>query len=364
MKAKVLQSSLAEALSKALRFTTSKAQLPILSNFLLKTTKNALTIQATNLEMAISLDIGANVEKEGVITVPAKTLFDIILNLKEEQVELFAEKEVLTINTEGFDSSVSGLNAADFPEVPTTLSKNKMTLDADSLKSALDKALFAVSLDESRPILTGVLFEFAGSSLNIVATDGFRLSLEKIKLTKSLDKESIVIPKNILAELHKMLTVKDFDFAIDKKASQISFLLAESLISSRLLQGDFPNYQKIIPTSSTTTVNVDKEELITAFKLASVFARDAANVVRMQVGKDKVEIFAESSKSGKQKNRVDAKVEGESIEIAFNCRYLLEILQVIKSEAVIIKLSDQSSPAVFVDSEDVNYTHLVMPVKT
>ena len=363
MQIQVLQNDLQAALSTALRFTTNKAQLPILSNVVLKASKNSLNIQATDLEMAASLNIGAKVTKEGDITIPAKTLFDLISNLKDEQVELSAEKEVLSVSSESFESTINGMNSADFPEVPKELDKKQIEVATDKIKKALEKCMFAVSADESRPILTGVLFEFGGKELKVVATDGFRLSVEKLTLSKSMPKMNVVVPKNILSEIIKAASEDNLSFSVNKQTSQISFGFPRAVFSSRILQGEFPNYQKIIPTSHKTKIDVAKGDLEASVKLAAVFARESSNVVRVQVAKGGVEVFAESSKSGKQKNKVAVKVEGDKLEIAFNYRFLLDVLQAIESEDVVVEFSGGDAPAVFRDGEDKDFVHLVMPVK-
>ncbi len=363
MKVKVLQSNLTKAISQAIHFTSVKAQLPILSNLLLKASKNSLSIQATNLEMSINIGIGAKVEKEGEIAVSAKVLFDIVNNLKSEQVELVVDKEILKVVTATFSGEVLALNTSDFPEIPSKLGIKATEIELTALKKALNKVVFAVSNDESRPILTGVLFEFTGKILNIIATDGFRLSLAKIKHSKDIGVQSLVVPKNILFEIQKLDEGGGLSFSASPKANQVSFAVPGALLSSRLLQGEFPNYKKIIPSRYTTDINTDKEEMINAVKLASVFARDASNVLRLKTQKGRVQLLAESSKTGKQVNNIDAKTEGEIIEIAFNFKYLLDGLSVIEAGGVTIELGGQNSPARLVDETDKDYLHLVMPVK-
>lgn len=366
MKLTVLQENLANALNIASRFTSSRAQLPVLENVLFSASKTRLKLSATNLETSAVINLGAQIEQEGEITIPARTVTEIILNLPSGPLELESDKEHLKIKAEGFSSKVLGMNSADFPKVPQAIEPDgALVLPREELLEALAQVLFAVSVDESRPILTGVLFVFGKDGLILVATDGFRLSQKKIALKGSGQVKKLVLPKNPLVEITRLeKETEEIKMSLRDKENQIIFGLGETVLSSRVLEGEFPDYEKIIPQSATLKVRTDKEELLRAVKLASVFARDSANIVKFKVEKEGLTLAAESPQAGNQETLIEAKVEGETpLEIAFNYRFLEEFLKAAQGEEIQMEFKDSASPGVFTDPKDPDFLHLIMPVK-
>lgn len=365
MKLKVLQENLSKALINASRFTTSKSQLPILGNVKLETKKTKLIISATNLEMSTSISFGAQVEKEGEIAIPAKIITEIISNLQPGIVLLSAEKEQLKISTSSFSSTLSGMNTSDLPLIPQKVNEKKsFLLSKEKIAEALSQVLFATSIDETRPILTGVLMIFKGKDLILVGTDGFRLSQKNISISGNIKTQNLVLPKGILGELIKTQAEKEnilFDYR--KEENQVIVSIDDTVLSTRVLEGEYPDYEKIIPKATNIKINVDKEEFLRAVKLASVFARDSANIVKMEINKDSLVISAESQSSGNQKTKIDARVEGGNLEIAFNYRFLEEFIHSIKGEEIQMAFSNSNAPGVFSDPQDKEYLHLIMPVK-
>jgi len=279
-------------------------------------------------------------------------------------VDLTSEKEQLMIKSQSFSSSVMGVNASDYPDIPKRISKEDFSLRGDILGDALSQTLFAASTDETRPILTGACFIFEKTSLVIVATDGFRLSHKKNKFEVVGEPKKFVLPRSVLMEIIKLSEGEnEIKMSYDEKDNQVLFGVGGGVLSSRVLQGEYPNFEKIIPKSTQTKINIDKGEFLKAIKLASVFARDSANVVKIKVGKDAVTVTAESSRSGTQEGRVDAKVEGEGLEIAYNYRFIEDFLGSINGDSVEIGLNDAGSPGIFKDPQDESYFHLIMPVK-
>lgn len=366
MKLQVLQENLSKALVDASRFASIKAQLPVLGNIALSAKKTKLLISSTNLEISIATSIGAKVEEDGDITIPAKTITEAISNLPSGPVALESEKEQLKIKSQNFSLNTLGMNSSDFPSIPTSLDeKDSLVFSKEEFLSALSSVIFATSQDETRPVLTGVLFIFDKDSLVLVATDGFRLSQRKIKLDEQkgkLDIDRLILPKSVLSEITR-LSKEEILFSYKKSDNQVLFGIGDSVVSSRVLEGSFPDFDKIIPKSSNTKILLDKEELLRAVKLASIFARDSANVVKLEVKKGVLSLSSESHTSGSQKGGVDAKVEGEDIEIAFNYRFLEDYLNSVKGDEVKIEFSGSNAPGVFTDTEDSDYLHLIMPVR-
>ncbi len=369
MKLTILQENFSKVLNNAQRFTSNRAQLPILGNIHLLAEKTKLIVSSTNLEISLSTSVGAKVEKEGEITIPSKTISEVINNLAPGPIQLEEEKEQLKITTPSFKSTLSGMNASDFPKIPKSLKeKTTNTFPKEVFLEAVSQVSFASSIDETRPILTGVLVLFKKDSLVLVATDGFRLSQKRISLEKAPEEGEVVIPKNILIEVVRMgVEAEKIEFSLNKKENQVIFGLDEAVLSSRILEGEFPNFEKIIPKEGAIKIILDKEELLRGVKLASVFARENANIVKFLVKKDTLTVFAESASSGKQETEIEAKVEADvklnDFEIAFNYRFLEEFLHSVKGEEIKIELNDASSPGVFTDTKDTNYLHLIMPVR-
>jgi DNA polymerase-3 subunit beta len=369
MKIQVLQENLSEAVNLATRFTSSRAQLPVLANIMLSTKKNKLLLSATNLELSINISLGAKVENEGKLTVPARILSEIVSNLSTGPINLESQKEQLKIETGNFQSTVSGMNASDFPAIPEKLKGLSVKAEKDGFIDSLSQVLFAVSSDETRPTLTGVLFLVEkNKDITLVSTDGFRLSKKILKEKSTKVSFKVILPKTALNEIVKVADEGSLSFSYSKEDNQVIFDLSESIISSRIIEGSFPDFEKIIPKSRTIKVDLAKDDFIQAVKLASVFARDSANVVKLSIKTRGVTLKAESQYSGSQETSVEAKVEGDlgekkNFEIAFNYRFLEEFSHIVKSDSLVMEFTDPNSPGVFLDPEDNDFLHLIMPVK-
>lgn len=369
MKLQLLQENLKRAVDITSRFASTKAQLPILGNILISTKKSKIFISSTNLEISASVQIGAKIEEEGEISIPAKVITDLISNLPKETINLESEKEQLKVSTSGFSSTILGMDSTDFPKVPNSINEERsISFSKKELSESLNKVTFSTSTDETRPILTGVLFILDKNSLSLVATDGFRLSKKIINIEKlSSEKKQVVIPKGILAEIGRgIFEGESILFELEEAEKQVVFGLEDTVLTSRLLEGDYPDFEKIIPSQSNIKVVLDKEELLRAVKLASIFAREAANVIKIKILKDSIKVFAESGQAGSQETKVDAKIEKEvnaEFEIAFNYRYLEDFLHSVTGEEVEMNYLNPTSAGVFKDTSDPNYLHLIMPVR-
>ncbi len=367
MKLQILQENLSNALNIASRFSSNKVQLPVLGNVLFSAKKSKLVISSTNLEISVSINVGAKVQEEGDLSIPSRVITELVGNLPHDTVDLETTKEQLKVATSSFASNVLGMNSNDFPKIPGSVVASKaLTIKQKDFAAALMQVIFATSLDETRPILTGVLVLLDKSDLFLVATDGFRLSQKKIKLSSSSEKIKIVLPKAILSEIARVGGEDDLLFSIEEKEKQAVFGVGEIILSSRLLEGEFPDYEKIIPKSSSYKILADKEEVLRAVKLASIFARDNANIVKIKILKDSLKISAESGQSGNQETKVDAKVEKTGdfdLEIAFNYKYLEDFLHSVVGEEVQMEFSGPTTAGVFRDSIDMSYLHLIMPVR-
>jgi DNA polymerase-3 subunit beta len=366
MKIEILQENLQKALITASRFISARAQLPVLANIYLKATKNKVIIASTNLEISISISTAAKIKEEGEITVPAKAITEVVSHLLSGTISLHSEKEQLKIEAQGTTLNLAGMNTSDFPSIPQKMSeKGSIVLPKEELLSALNQVLFATSIDETRPILTGVLFLFQKERLILVSTDGFRLSQKKMSLKGSKRIQKAILPKSALVEVLRAAgEEEEIPFYYGEKENQATFGLSDAVLSTRILEGEFPDFEKILPKGQVLKIELDKEDFLRAIKLASTFARDSANIVKLDVLKSSVKVFAESSQAGSQETEIEAKVEGAPLEIAFNYRFLEELLQAVKGETLKVALSGPNSPGVFSDPKDLDFVHLIMPVRT
>lgn len=359
--------NLKKAIGLTSHFISPKSQLPILGNILITTSKTGVSFSATNLENAVSTKIPAKVTSEGEITVPGKTLLDIISNLANE-VEISLEKEKITISSNSFKSEILGLNAMDFPKTSSSINKEDLVIEKQVLNKCLTETLFSLSLDETRPVLTGLLFDFDGTDLFLVSTDGFRLSKTKVKakkLPKNVSKT--VVPKNILYEILKNDTEGDVSVSFDNENSQFLASLGETLYSSKIIEGQFPDYNKIIPKGHKLRILVDKEEFTKAVKLASVFARDAGNIIKLKVKSEKLIVISENQTTGNQESEIDAKVESDVVisdfEISYNYKFIEDYLKVLDADEAIIEFNEEGKAGKFLNSKNKDFLHLIMPIK-
>lgn len=366
METTVNRRDLAKTLSQANRFVSSKAQLPVLNNILLDAKKTKLTVMATNLEMSFSAQIGAKSTTEGTICVPARMITDLLTTISSETVSLKTDKESLNIATDSFSASVSGLNSSDFPEVPRELSEKGISIKRENLIKALSKVLFSVSSDEVRPQFTGVLFSFSGEELSLISSDGFRLSKKDIPLEKKLKDMNLIIPKSVLTELGKSedKSEDEISFEYSEDLNNVIFSVGNNVVSSRVIDSSFPDFENIIPKVIKLTAVCPKDELKEAVQTVGVFAREESLTVKLTVENDALVFSTESSRVGTGKSSVDAKIEGETgIEILFNCRFLEEFLNNVEGKDVSIELSSTDEAGIFKDLSDPHYLHLIMPIK-
>lgn len=363
MKVTLLTRDFSKMLSTGSRFVANRANLPILSNVSLKATKAKLEIQATDLEISFSGKLGAKITEEGEIALSAKTFSELIGNLGGEQIELETNGEVVTVTAEGFKSAINAVNTADYPSVATEVSEGALKLQTSSFIPALNKVLFAISTDEARPTLTGVLFLIRKNEMVLVATDGFRLSQKRFDVETGLPDGKLIIPKRILSEIPRLATGTEVFFEMRESDNQVLFGLPSIVMGSRVIEGEFPNFDRIIPKSTKVTINLSRDEFGRAVKLSSIFARDNANTIKLSIKEHEVVVSAQSSKSGEEELSIPASVEGEQMELSFNYRYIEELLTVVGGESITIKANDATTACLFLDPKDTDFLHLIMPVR-
>lgn len=364
MKVIVLQENLNQALTAAGRLTTTKSQLPILANILLKTEKGRLRLSATNLETGINYLLGAKVQKEGEITIPAKVILELVSSLPAEKVNLIVNGDLLKVETSSSRAEVNGISAAEFPEIPRFKGQPDFVFKAEQFQEAIDQVCFAAASDETRPVLAGVKMALEAGELVLAATDGYRLSVKNLKGFKSEKlKKPLIIPARTLQEAVRIRESGEVKLLVSKKENQVIFGLEDVEIVCRLIEGQFPDFNKVIPSDHKTRFSVAKEELLKAIKLASIFARETANITKFQISKSKLQISANAPQVGKNISEIEIKNEGEENKIAFNFRYLLDFLATVAAEEVVFEMADPLSPGVFRLPKDNSFLHIIMPVR-
>jgi DNA polymerase-3 subunit beta len=373
VKVSCLQENLAKGLSIVGRAVATRSTLPVLSNVMLATDGARLKLSATNLEIGIVCWIGAKVEEDGSVTVPARLLTDFVNSLPPERIdmELTVRTQTLNLKCARFEANIKGIDAQEFPLIPTAGEDSKISLDPSMLCQMIDQVVFAAATDESRPILTGVLARFQGEQLTLAAADGFRLSVRTTHLPEPVSEPvTVIVPARALAELSRISTEQEqpIEITITPARNQALFHMANVDLVSQLIEGNFPDYNQIIPKSYTTHTVISTSDFLKAAKTANIFARDAANIVRVEIvpggelAPGRVTLTATSAEVGDNVGEIDAVVEGEEIEIAFNAKYLIDVLSVVDAAQVALETTIASSPGVIkpVGSED--FTHVIMPM--
>lgn len=371
MKLVCLQENLNRGLSIVGRVAATRTTLPITNNVLLATDEGRLKLAATNLEIAVNCWVGAQILEEGAITVPARLLGEFVASLPAEKVEVvLIRNQTLHLKCGRFEARISGIEARDFPPVPKVEGEIVTQIDPDSLRQAIGQVIFAAATDESRPVLTGVNAEFEGSDLTLAAADGFRLAVCKLPLSVPVPGRTVaIIPSRALAELGRLLAQEEepVEVALDSGRGRACFRLKNTELTCQLILGNFPQYRQLIPEKSDTKVVVDTLQLLRAAKTAAIFARDGSGIVRLVVtdgeaSPGKLLVSARSEEVGDNMSEIDAVVQGKEAKIAFNGRYLIDVLSVIREPQVSLGITSPSSPGVVRPVGTDNYVHVIMPM--
>lgn len=399
MRVSCLQENLAKGLSIVSRAVSSRSTLPVLGNILIEAKDNELRLAATNLEIGINCWIGAKVEDEGAITVPAKLLSDFVNTLPPERVdlELAVRTQTLHVHCVRSDANFKGIDAADFPIIPTagtgndgddsaaSLEGTRIELETGGLRKMIDQVVFAASTDESRPTLTGVEVSFTPARLTMAATDGYRLSVRSIHLDKPFveDPMTVIVPARSLGELGRIIADADSERTVQALVTQARNQILFQVwgkgdgrgafhrveLASQLIDARFPDYRAIIPKSHSTRTVVDTADLLKAVRRAQLFARDNANIVRVAVSpgnsqQGHVKLTATSAEMGDSVNELDALVEGDDLEIAFDARFLMDVLNQIDQPQVILETTQSTRPGTIrpLGMGEDEFLHVVMPM--
>ncbi len=378
MKITCLQENLSRGLAVVGRAVANRATLPVIHNVLLSVDQSMLKLSATNLEIAMTTWVGAKIEEEGSITVPARLLTEFVNSLPNDPINLQLDEGsgLLEISSGSSKAHINITDASEFPPIPTVDDGIAAEVDPLVLRSAITRVAFAAATEESRPVLTGVELKLDESKFTMAAADGFRLAVHHGALLKPVPEEmSVIIPARTMNELNRLISDREepVEILMTPAKGQVMFRIRGGdtvEIVSQLLQGTFPNYEQLIPQSYTTRAVMDLPTVLRAARTASIFARDGSNIIRMHLmpaeadtEPPKVEISARSEEVGDNEDTVDLdEIEGEEGKIAFNSRYLLDVLSVLEKGKVALETTTSSSPGVFKPTDSDDYIHVVMPM--
>ena len=365
-----------EALSHALqvvsRAVSPRTTLPILNNVLLETSPEGLKLTATNLEIGIVNHVKAEIAAEGSVTLPAKILTEFVAQLHDAKLDMQLDTatQTLTVKCGPYhDVKIKGIGANEFPPLPAREEGLKLVIAQADLLPAIEQTVVAASSDDGRPVLTGVLTQLDGENLTLAATDGHRLAVKVIKATSEGEvgedgANSVIIPARALTELSRVLKGEGtVEMWLGRSRNHVFFTVPGVEVMSRLIEGTYPNYSQVIPEQSNTTITVSTRDLHERTKGVSIFARDSANVVRIKTEAGEIAISANTSEVGSSEASVSAEIEGADIQIAFNSRYLLDVLALIGSDKVAMGFNGPLSPGVVKPAGKDDYTYVIMPVR-
>ena len=373
MQVTCLRENLSRGLANISRAVAARATLPVTQTVRLEGDNGQLKLTATTTEISISTWIGAQIEGGGSVTVPARMLNDFVNSLPGQTVQIGFQTDPVgvEITCDKFAATINGIAAEEFPPIPVVEGGASVTIPADAFRGALERVVFAAATDDSRPVLTGVKVELAGDEFTLAAADGFRLAVESGKLGASVSEEvGVIVPAKTLAEVERLLGdgSSSVELTLDASGRSAKFRLETSEVVTSLVQGTFPDYEKLMPTSHGTKATIDLSGMVQATRAASIFARDGSGIIRVIVnpGSDgeagSVKIISSAEEVGSNENELDALVEGEESKVAFNSKFLMDVLNVMSGDDVDIETTTPSSPGVFRSAKHEGYTHVVMPM--
>ncbi|MBU2595714.1 DNA polymerase III subunit beta [Patescibacteria group bacterium] len=369
MKLSCIQEKLNKGLTLAGRLVGLKATLPVLNNILIEAKEGKLIITSTNLEIAIKSIIGAKILKKGSITVPSRLLSDFVAKNQDKKIKFNLKENILTIKSRHSLAHIRGIEASEFPLIPKIKEAPKISIKSGDLLSALNKVMVAAAIDDNRPVLAGVCFKKKDNELKLVATDSYRLAEKKIKDESFLkiDDFTFIVPLKTSQEVARVLSILDPGMVLIKfNENQIAFQMVGVEIISRLVEGEFPEYEQIIPKDYETRAELTPRQFSNTIKMVNLFAEDSANSVQLNFGqKGQVRVEATSNQIGDNKTTLKGKIQGKNNKIAFNAKFIIDGLAVLAGEEKVgFEMTGQFNPGVIRPNKDKDYLYVIMPLKT
>ena len=349
---------------------STRSQMPILLNFYLEARNGKLSISATDLEIGIHTQCDAVIEEEGIVSIPAKTFSELISSLSSDTLLLETHDTGLLVKTGKTKNIFQTIDASEFPTLYEEKGVLLATLQKEAFQKDFGNVVFAASIDTGRPALSGVYMKKEEGGFLLVATDGYRLSLKHYATTsaqghtESIGEKPLLIPARVFKEAAAIREEEEnLDIYISNEKNQVLFTQGETTLVGRLIDAQFPPYERIIPTDQSSRAFFDREEMLKAVKICAIFAREGANIIRFALQKDKIVVSANSATSGENRVDVDATLDGEENEIAFNARYLVDVLSNLTANDLVFEMTGPLNPGVFKIKDDTTFLHLIMPIR-
>src|SRR3989344_552677 len=367
MKFTCLQENLSKGLSIVTKAVPTKSTFPILSNVLIAAEDGQIKLASTNLETTIITYVGASVDEEGSTTVPAKLIREFISNLSPSTIRAELKDEILHLSSEKTKSKLNGTSPVDYPNLPTFSKDLKyMELDPKTFGAAVANVAFAAATDQARPVFTGVFLNFEKGVLTVASSDGFRLSEKVLRMDSDLPDFSTIIPAKTLMEIARIFLTSDepVKFAMNPNDNLALFEAGDTLVASQVLSGEYPNYKRIIPEDNIITAEFTSQELMEAVKLTNVFSKELNSAVKVKFNPEGfIHVVSLAQETGEHESTMAADIEGDELEIAFNSKYLLDLLSNVKSEKIIFKAKGATAPCLFQPMEHEDFLHVIAPMQ-
>jgi DNA polymerase III subunit beta len=372
VKVQVLQENLQRGLGIVGRAVAARSTLPITANVLLQTDRGRLKLAATDLDIGISAWVGAKIDEEGATTVPSRLISDFVSSLPPATVNLEIPDRGRQVKLECArnESTINAMDAEDFPRIQSISDGVTIELDPKALRRAIERVEFAAANDDSRPVLTGIHVKSEGTRLTFASADGFRLAVADLTLPQApSDPIEVIVPARALRELSRLMSdaSEPVEMRLNQQRTQVQFAMTDIELVAQLIQGTFPNYSQIIPTGFNTKCTVSVEEFKREARIAAIFARDGSGIIRLQLHPGdgmpgRLQVSARADEIGNNEGEIDANIEGDASKIAFNSRYLQEVLNALSVESVVLEMTGPSSQGVFKPLGETDYVHVVMPM--
>lgn len=363
MKVSLLTENITTLLPLLNKTLPSRSQVPILSNILLFADKTGFYVKATDLELGVEIKIPSKIEEEGTITVPGKEFIEALINFPKDKITIETKDEKAVLTCRGNTVSFNTISGGEFPSLYKDLGVEVSKFKMDEFVDIFSYLSFAVSLEESRPQLTGVYIDKKGEVVNFVATDGYRMSLRTVGAGKNKIEDSLIVSVRLINEVLLLKKTEDVTLRVNKKENQIIFEVGDIVLIGRMIEGVFPDYEKVIPKEFKTIVVIDREQFLQNIRLASVFARDISNIVGIEIKKNTVSLVSKAQGVGEGESIMDVRQEGEDNKISFNIKYLFDLVKTVTEPELTLKLNSANEPALF-ELEGKSFKHVIMPIQS
>jgi len=361
MKASFLSENILPIIPLLNKIITTRPQVPVLSNLYIEASARGLLLKATDLELGVEILIPAKIEEEGVVTVPGKEFVETITSLPLDKIVIEKSKDMAIVSCRGSRITFNTIPGGEFPSLYHQKGEVVGSFTKKEFLDVFSQLTFSVSQEETRPQLTGVFVDKKEGVVNFVSTDGYRMSLKRER-KKSYLTEGLIIDVGLIQEVISLKSELDIKLMVNKKEGQILFEIGDVLLMGRMIEGQFPDYEKVLPQESKTEISFRRDEMLQNVKLAQVFAKDSSNIVTLHVEGGKVRLATRAQGIGEGEMVVECMVKGEDSSISFNIKYLFDVLKNISSEDIVLGINGPASPAIF-EVKKSDFVHVIMPIQ-